>query len=649
MEKLQPVIRQIFWVLFGLGLILILWGWYSASSSLSASIETEKAKVETTKTGAKKNVLGLPNPDWTKKAENLNEKHQEAFDESARKLWEQQLAARVYPDLIRDKINQLRFRSKITNKPLRGIFRTLYNGYFQEQLDVIKPFKPETGLGLVDVANAQITRENPIKWKTRLPTSQEIWNTQEDIWLVRSILDAIAETNGAADRIDKAPIRSLLQLQLRGGDPEAEVGGAAAGGMGGMDGGMDGAPEMGGFGGMGGGMAGGGMGGAGAAGGAWASFKGALTADLLTEEFGPAPGAAMGGMGGMGGGMGGMGMAMGGGEDAYGGGGGGYGGGGATTESEDESDTTADRYVHYGEELPYKTRAFILKVKMLQKEIPTLLASLPNGKFPVEIVRVDVDFSGGAGGAAGGMGGMGGGMGELGGGEGGYGGGAYGGGMSGGYGGGGGGMGIGGPGLGGPGLGGPGLGGPGLGGGGLGGGGLRGGFGPAAGKGKTKSRKERRMASDGMKVFNLAMSEPLATVRVAGLMTIYESPEEKTAEAESEDAAAAEANDSAEGLPPIDLDTGNTPDIETPAGPAEGEQPTDSAGATGGTPAFENETEGSNGSEAGSPMDEPAAGGENLPAADGAEAGKPGEIQAWIDRKPASRLLTTNRSVSMLT
>lgn len=575
MEKLQPVIRQIFWVLFGLGLILILWGWYAANSSLSADIEKEKARVQTTKTGAKKNVMGTPNSDWTEKAEDLNEKHKNAFDESAKKLWEQQLDARVYPELIRKQINQLPFRSKITSQPLRGIFRTLYNGYFLEQLEVIKPFKPETGLGLVDVANAQITRENPVKWKNRLPTSQEIWNTQEDIWLVRSILDAIAETNGAADRIDKAPIRSLLQLQLRGGDPEAEVGGAAAAG------GMMGGGEMGGFGGMGGGMGegslgmgGSGLGGGGAAGGAWSQFKGSLTTDLLTEEFGPAPGAAASGM------LGGM---MGG-EDDYGGGGGygaggGYGGGEATSGVTEEADSTADRYVHYGEELPYKTRAFILKVRMVQKDIPRLLASLPNGKFPVEIVRVDVDFSGGNSSVSGG------GMSGMMGGEGGYGGGGggdeYGGGMTGGFGGGGGmGMGIG--------LGGPGLGGPGLGGSGMGGAGLGGGFGGTAGKSKPKNRKERRMASDGMKIFAMAMSDPLATVRVAGLMTIYESPEEKAADAEAEDAAQEEANDSAEGLPPIDLNPeglgGGLPNTDPAAEgtKADGSQTSPTGGQTGG-------------------------------------------------------------------
>lgn len=579
MEKLQPVIRQIFWVLFGLGLILILWGWYAANSSLSASIDTETSKVETTKTGAKKNVMGVPNPDWTADAEKLNEQHQEAFDESARKLWEQQLEARVYPDMIGNEINQLRFRSKIADKSLRGIFRTLYNDYFLEQLEVIQPFKPETGAGLVDVASAQITRENPVKWKNRLPTSQEIWNTQEDIWLVRSILDAIAETNGAADRIDKAPIRSLLQLQLRGGDPEAAAGGSAAadGGEGGMMGGMGGGGlglggfGEGGMGGMGGLSGGGGGGGASAASGVWSSFKGALTTDLLTEEFGPAPGAPAGGMG-MG--MLGMGGDDGGGDDY--GSGGDYGGGGSSEgegEDEEASDATADRYVHYGEAMPYKTRAFILKVKMVQKDIPSLLASLPNGKFPVEIVRVDVDFAAGGGASGGGLGG--GGRGGLGGGEG-----SYGGGSDGGMSGLGGGGGLGGLGGGEGSYGGGGLSGGGLGmGGGMGPPGLGGGFGAGQGAGKTKSRRDRKKASDGMKVFAMAMGDPrLATVRVAGLMTIYESPEEKAAEAESEDAAETEVNDSAEGLPELDLSTNNS-DNETTTG--EGSDAADVDGEAG--------------------------------------------------------------------
>jgi len=48
------------------------------------------------------------------------------------------------------------------------------------------------------------------------------------------------------------------------------------------------------------------------------------------------------------------------------------------------------RYVDDATE--YRTRAFLLHVRMDQSHIPTLLAELTNSSFPVEIVRVDAKF-----------------------------------------------------------------------------------------------------------------------------------------------------------------------------------------------------------------------------------------------------------------
>jgi hypothetical protein len=48
------------------------------------------------------------------------------------------------------------------------------------------------------------------------------------------------------------------------------------------------------------------------------------------------------------------------------------------------------RYVDDAAE--YRTRAFLLHVRVEQSQIPTLLAELTNSSFPVEIVRVDAKF-----------------------------------------------------------------------------------------------------------------------------------------------------------------------------------------------------------------------------------------------------------------
>lgn len=560
MEKLQPVLKQIFWILFGLLILLAPFGWWSAQGNLSAEIDTRKTAVEKAFTDAGKNVSAIPNARWTENADKLNVDHEGALKRAAERLREDQLEARVYPKSIRDELNRLRFNSKIDDPALRERFGDLYRSYFWEQLQVIRPFIK--GRGLVDISEAQITQENETKWATKPPTSQEIWNAQEDIWLLRSIYDSIAMVNKGVDRMDKAPLRSLLLLQLRGGDPEAEPGaGGGGGGFGGMSSGGYESSE--------GSFGGGGFGGAGTSGmgagsgGVWQSFVGDLSSDLLNEEFGAVAG---GGGGGMSGGMFGSEGMMG------GGGGGGY--ESSSGDDEEGASGSGKRYVHDDEQMPYRTRAFVLKVKILQQNIPNLLAELTNSKFPVEIVRVDASFGNDprlspAGGGAGGRyssggggyeGGMGSGMSSamssglnstMGGGGGyessGMGGGGYEGGMSS--------MG---------------------GGGGSSAGGLGSPYGPKGSPPDSRqplSNAEKKQIAEGNGIFAAAMMDPdLSIVRVAGLMTMYRSQEENEAEAEAEAAAQEESMESSTGVN-NPADAGAETETQPPADDASTENP----------------------------------------------------------------------------
>ena len=595
MEKLQPVLKQIFWICFGLAMLLLLIGWWMASSSLSTAIAERTSAVEQAYSSAKQNVSAVPNSDWTAGATAKNTVHEADFEKSARRLYQEQLDARVYPRSIRKELDKREFNSRIDEKSLRERFGQLYDSYFNEQLKVIKPFLH--GKGLVDVSQLQVTRVDSSVWSQRRPTSEEIWNSQEDIWLIRSLLDSIARVNRGADRIDKASLRKLDLVQLRGGDRDAEPGGGGAGGLGGgLGGGGDeyenegGGGMLGAFGG-GPGRSGGGAGGSGP----WKAYEGSLSSDLLTEELGAFSGGSMGGMGG---GMGGGTSEGYGGDGEYGGGMGGlanFGGGpGRSTSAEPES-----RYVDDDEELPYRTRAFQLKVHIVQTEIPVLLAELTNSSFPIEIIRVDAMFKSGeaSGGGMGfpGSGGMMGGDDEY-----------EGGGM-------GSGMGFGGsaPGFGGssPGFGGssPGFGGSAPGGfsGGMSGppGGMSGlpGMGRSGGgtnmlgnDGSAVSAEQRVM---GERLLAAAMADPsLAVVRVAGLMTVYRSREENEAEAETKSAAETEQQESGgvDMTQPIQADpetaegTEETDGTETEPG-ADGEagipaeDGTDAAGAADGT------------------------------------------------------------------
>ncbi|MEZ6121744.1 MAG: hypothetical protein R3C49_01055 [Planctomycetaceae bacterium] len=626
MEKLQPVLRQMFWIVFGLFLMLVLWGWYSVSGTLAAAITDRESKVKQAQNDAKQSVSDVPNDRWTQAAAKENEEHEKAFKESAHQLWQQQLGARVYPARISNELSKLKFQAPIKDSAVREQFKKLYVKYFEEQLKRVNPFI--NGEGLVQVNRQKITHEDVHKWETVPPTSTEIWNAQEDIWLLGSIYDAIAAVNAGADRIDKAPIPMLLQLELRGGDPAAEPGsGGSEGGFGGYMGDSGGGGyESAGFsgpGGPGGGGAGANL--------PWKPFVGSATSDLLVEEYGPSAAGKSASVGFQGSSY------MGDSVDMSGGG---FGGGGE--ESEDK------RYVHEGENLPYKTRGFILKVRMWQQEIPALLASLTNSRFPVEIVRVDADFGTKVSASPGG--GMGMGMSGYPGGPGGYEGGSgsyenagtssY---ESSGGGFGGGGFGAS-PGFGGGGFGGPAFGGPG------------GGFGsptPGMTPGgrpspaqKPLSRAEMKKIQDGQGLLANAMINPnLSTVRVAGLMTLYVSPEEQKAGEEAEQAAESEAgetNTSAPGddsaddpamteetAPATDPSATADPDMQPadpnavdPAAAPNADPAAPSNPATSQPPAATSETP---------PAGETPAAAPGAPAADGSESATPGEPPAGSD------------------
>ena len=596
MEKLQPVIKQIFWILFGLALLLVLFGWWSAKGALSTQIEARKTAVDKAFTDAQQDVSLVPNKKWSDGAHTKNELHQKEFGVSAKGLRLEQLSARTYPAGIRNELNKLKYGSEIKKKTLREQFARLYRKYFYEQIKVIKPFI--NGEGLVDVSSAQVTQEEPSRWRTVRPTSPEIWHAQEDIWLLRSLLDSIAAVNEGAERIDKASIRSLLRLELRGGDPDAPVGssaggGAFGGGGGGGEGyesGMEGAMQ--GFGGSGGGSVGAGD----AAAGAWKSFEGTLGGDLLTEEFGSS------GSGGSG--FSGMSSMSSGGTDSYEDGDGNDGGGTSGGEGK--------RYVDDGD--LYRSRAFQLEVKILQQEIPSLLAELTNSSFPVEIVRVDASFgdamSGtgsqmgggyeggdsyeGGGGQPGSMGSMGGGMGD-----------AMGGGM--------------GSSMGG------GLGNINFGGG-------------VTGLGTGTTRKEGRALTKqraiGERLLAAAMADPnVATVRVAGLMTMYISQEENEAQEDAE--AAAETESQEEGgvdLPPDESLIDAAPQ-DTAVEPDSTERPGDSP--TNDSPTNDSPTNDSptnDGASAGPAGAEPATGNPEAPledpTSDDPSAGDPSASEA---------------------
>ncbi len=528
MEKLQPFLKQKYWICFGLSVIFVLFGWWNASGDLATKTTDRKTSVEGSFSKAAQGASD-PNETWVAGGKKENEEDKGAYKTASLQLWKRQQTAREWPEQIRSEMQKIKYFADVPSKETRERWASIYRTQMEDLLKIVQPFNRETGEGLVVVDANRITRQKYDSWRINKPTSNEIWSNQEDIWLLKALLTSISKTNDSATRITESQVPEIKRLHLRGGDPKTKPGavGSKAGGLtGGASGMPSGFGEMSGGGEMyAGGMTGGGGGGAMNHTHPGKSFEGKTGGDVLTEEFGAVAGAA--GMGGMGPGM--MGMPS---SEGMSGTGGGFGGGKSAAKKE-------VRYVDDAEkDQGYKTRAFLLDVVVRDERLPDLLAKLTNSDFPVEIRRVEILSR--AAGASGGMSGMGGeGMSGYGGGEmSGEGGGGFGGELSGGFGDPSGMSGMpGGSGMMNPGLGdlaGSEGGFPGF------GGGTDGGY-PGE-SGTMDPTAGAAAAMKGIEVLNAAMADPLLIeVRIGGLLTLYMTPEEALNQEKTEEKSAVEA------------------------------------------------------------------------------------------------------------
>jgi hypothetical protein len=405
MERLEPILKQKFWILLGVGILMTIIGWWMATGSLAATITARTKLVE--------EAFGMvpsgkiPNNDWSSKLATKNAEQDRAVIYTRALLWERQLNRMGWPKAVAPFAWQNGYRGEI---PLAGRenYRVAYGFEVRRVWESLRPFNQLDGSGIVLYGSDE--RILPQRtWGTLAPSASDMWDAQEDLWLVESLFRAIVEINGGATaQRGDASIHMMEKFELRGGQPEGQRkagGGTAPGGpggagmMGGGAGGGHSGPPMSGPGGFGGGMGGGGEGGGRNAQAASADFDPAE--ELGDDGSGSGRGAGGGGFAGAGMGSGPAG--------AHGGGGPGPGAPGAGGgPGMGPASGGVRRYIDDDAALPYKTRGFYMTVLMDHRKIPSLIAELSASEksaWPVEIVRVqmvrlhdnDVDTRGGGG------------------------------------------------------------------------------------------------------------------------------------------------------------------------------------------------------------------------------------------------------------
>lgn len=371
MKQLEPILKYHFWILLSLGLIMALSGWWMTTSQMKAAIDTrQKAIADALK---KKDVGEVPGKDWEQKLKVVNAEQERLVSQSRDLLYARQKEKMVWPEVIREVAQKLKYREEFKDVIHRINYRDNYNKEVQRVYEIPRPQTLNDPNGVVVFPLSAMPHR---VWRDHTPTSKQMWDSMEDLWLLEPILQAILEVNGGpeASKYD-ATILIIEQLKLVGGD-RSKIGqtGEASGGGGGAAGGA--AMPTGGMpAGFGGGMMADREGGGAVGGGGGGSLEfnlqevfgdpGTATDDAGSSAPATSMPAGLAGAGGM--------------ENAG--------------NRQSSGEEVGRRYIDDDQAQPYRTRGFKLTVIMDHRKIPDLYAQLTSSErspWPIQIVRMHV-------------------------------------------------------------------------------------------------------------------------------------------------------------------------------------------------------------------------------------------------------------------
>ena len=357
MDKLQPIIKHHFWIVFLIALALPPVAWWMTTGELAAEISDRTSSLDSTFSGIA-NGQNAANEDWASGVNDLIAIRTEANRLALDRLWKAQTDLMVWPPNVAKWMDVCPYRGEIDDVRIKQILPDIYRGDYELAVRRVWliPEPIDDGKTRVDPDLKQkvvfpyqsLPRIDAAKWSALPPTWQEIWNTQEDLWLLSEVLSAVRRTNDSTSSITDSYVKQILQVELFGGQRSAAPASAGStASTSGYPGMSPGYPGM-----MPGGMA--------SRGGSTALSKPAEFP--ISEEYQ---------------------VTNAGGRSAtdY------MAGEGASPNASTSVDLNSDESRYVQAEDAYRTRGFKLKVAVDQMQVPTLIRELLNSQYPIEIIR----------------------------------------------------------------------------------------------------------------------------------------------------------------------------------------------------------------------------------------------------------------------
>jgi hypothetical protein len=242
---MDKIVKYKFWILSGLVIPLALAGYFMAAGGIKAMTDERVTALQ----GIQAPNANQPNHTHQVVAKKLADQMERENAQQLVRLDQTQRAWMKWPPLIAEVLerdpatNEIVYRGP--NYPDRNKLSQLQvqypDEYRKEMERVWLSVNPvvASGLPYSDKTKKKVfcpMEAIPMHTLTQTPTVQEIWDAQEDIWILEMLITAINQTNESATNVNDAAIREIFFIDLFGGSGESSViAGAAAGAETGAD------------------------------------------------------------------------------------------------------------------------------------------------------------------------------------------------------------------------------------------------------------------------------------------------------------------------------------------------------------------------------------------------------------------------------
>jgi hypothetical protein len=360
MDQLKLLLEYKFWILAGVALLLPPIGWYAATDDLATKTSVRVTKIDDTE----KQVGNLKDPQnekWIAGVKEIDRELNASVNRSQERLYEHQKPVMTTPGIVQQALDKckLTYRHEGTVSDdflnARDFFVQSYSEDWHNAVKIVKPFSMTTGEGLIVLPDPQQQQEGGItrhweveSWRQSLGfTAGQMWDVQDDVWFLRCLMQAIARVNEGTTELGNSRIKKISEATLRGGDL-SDLKLRQAGNTGSKPGATATRPGT--------GMHLAGMTGS--------SGPGVESTYKPPKPFDP--------------------------DDIFGDDGSKGSATGDPRGRKFDVASTPTVVKHWFDDTPkWKTRGFVLKLVMDEREIPSLLTSLTQSAFPVEILHVE--------------------------------------------------------------------------------------------------------------------------------------------------------------------------------------------------------------------------------------------------------------------